>query len=106
MTGIGFGRSSGRIGQKETNGDDDVAFVLQEGIDIDFVVRLLLRFEVFAFNVAIFGDSIGDAFVGCLVEGFVIDTTSVRHLAGLNLWSLRGGSGGGGRSTSGQNQRR
>ena len=48
--GVGFSSSLGGIAQEETNGDDDVAFLFNESVDVLLEISNFLGFEVFAFN--------------------------------------------------------
>ncbi len=59
-----------------------------EGVDVLLVVGLLLRFQVLALDAAP-APGIFDALPGGGIEGLVIDTASVSHLAGLEASSGR-----------------
>jgi len=86
--GIGFGGNLGGIGQEEANGDDEVALLFDEEIEVLLIIRNFLRFQVFAFH-TVFGDSLLDTLPGSGVEGLVIDTASVGDLADFDLGGRR-----------------
>ena len=85
---VSFSRRLGGVSQQETDRNDQVAAFLNEGVDVLFVIGLGLGLEVLAFDTQL-SNSILNALPSRSIEGAIIDTAGVRHLAdleGLGLW--------------------
>ena len=79
--GIRLSRRLGGVAEQEADGDDDVAFLGDERVDVRHVVRLGLGLEQLALDPdRLFG--ILNAFPGGLVEALVVDAAEVGDLAG------------------------
>ncbi len=84
---VSLSRRGGGVTQQESDGDDDVASGFEEGVDVLFIVSLLLGLEEVALD-AIFVYGILNALPGGGVEGFIVNAANVSDLAGFEFSQL------------------
>ena len=87
LLGVGFGGGCGIDAQEEADGHDQIRAFVDELLDVLGIIRLLLGFEVFGLATEFFDCTLGTG-VGGGIEGLVIDTAEVSHLADRDLRRL------------------